>query len=450
MSPSSAHLWSVRRSTPSAFSAAPGLTYRGDSSAIRRQLTGLTSCINTRQATNTHFSQSREKCHEPSRIVKNGEQFTPGYGLSYIDPSCAIIGGPFRESDARDMAAKSNGGEPTDELSSLALLARAAIVSTATGDFVDVGDKADAGSTVQLRVMRSVDACGRSIWVSGALSETDAYRVRPLRAACNGTAPMLPMRISLLRIRSCEHDCVLHYLRSFGKRLVERGIVISTCYHASLDAKVAVDRYRHEIAARMPLNSIHRQQRVVADLAVGAHPPEPSKRLKDTECENVKHGEGEPERVCSPVNQVRHGGEPGDDARDKHERNVTSAVGAPHEGADRGDPHGELCGEALGCDCDGRGEGNLGNVNDAPQDVHHEDCARAAYRVRPRGLVPRGERGREHEDADEGDGSHRRQLKARPEGGEAVCQAFCGPLVRRCPRVVPSPREAGDAEAEVV
>lgn len=186
----------------------------------------------------------------------------PGYGLSYIDPSCAIIGGPFRESDARDMAAKSNGGEPTDELSSLALLARAAIVSTATGDFVDVGDKADAGSTVQLRVMRSVDACGRSIWVSGALSETDAYRVRPLRAACNGTAPMLPMRISLLRIRSCEHDCVLHYLRSFGKRLVERGIVISTCYHASLDAKVAVDRYRHEIAARMPLNSI-REGRII-------------------------------------------------------------------------------------------------------------------------------------------------------------------------------------------
>ena len=80
MSPSSAHFWSVRRSTPSAFSAAPGLTYRGGSSPMRRRhFADFASCLNTRLTTSTHFLQSRENCPEPSRIVKIGEQFRTGF-----------------------------------------------------------------------------------------------------------------------------------------------------------------------------------------------------------------------------------------------------------------------------------------------------------------------------------------------------------------------------------
>lgn len=196
----------------------------------------------------------------------------PGYSLPKVESICATRGGTF----AADVIAERAAGEPSSTLEAVAHLSRAAVVSTDGGDFVDIGETVDAGTAVQLHVVRALDACGRSIWVFTASPSKvpdnmlDAYRVRTERMACNATSAKNPKRVAFLRVRSCEHDCVMAALSTFSGRLADNAIVLSECYHASNDVKAAVDRFRYEHGVTAPINSIQEPTRLGKSVSSGA------------------------------------------------------------------------------------------------------------------------------------------------------------------------------------
>lgn len=180
----------------------------------------------------------------------------------------------FSESFVTSLTTRLNG-EYTDELAAVAFLSRAAILSTSGGDFVDVGNSPDAGTAIQLQVMRTLDACGRTIWMfADGLPQVpealvDAYRVRIVRSGCNATSQQ-PRSISFLRIRSCNHDCILSTLRGLSARLADNAVVLSHCYHSSTEAKTAVDRFRYEVRMSSPINTVQDTTRQGKVMGAGA------------------------------------------------------------------------------------------------------------------------------------------------------------------------------------